>query len=100
MKDSEELLILFFALWLCIILVTFVWSLGKVGWQSNEEHWLNASPTVLYNNTKMNMFGCIVTWVGITLINPLWRLLIQLPTFIVLNVIDFFTWLFTVGREN
>ena len=96
----SKLLILFLILYVWVILVTFVWSLGVVSWQNDEEHWLNASPYTLYDNTRMNMFGCIITWIGITLINPLWRLLIQLPLFIVCNIIKFFTWLFTVGRKN
>lgn len=96
----SELLILFLMIYICVILVTFAWSLGVVTWQNEDEHWLNASIITLYDNTKMNWFGCTITWISITLINPLWRLLIQLPLFIVCNTINFFTWLFTVGRKD
>lgn len=57
------------------------------------------SPTVLYENTKMNWFGCWSCFITIRLLAPV-NTIILIIVFIVYCIYTFFKWLFTVGRKE
>ena len=88
----SELLILFLMIYICIILVTFVWSFGVVSWQNDEEHWLNASIITLYDNTRMNMFGCIMCSIVLFIANYLYCT--------ISCIIHLVYWISHVGRKD
>lgn len=62
---------------------------------SFSDSFLTFSVFDLYHETKMNWFGCTLTWIGIVIINPYWWL-IYAPVY---YICVFFKWLFTVGRK-
>jgi hypothetical protein len=57
------------------------------------------SPTVLYENTKMNWFGCWFCFIVIRLLVP-FNTIVLLVLCIVYFIYTFFNWLFTVGRKE
>ena len=56
-------------------------------------------PELIYDNTKMNWFGCWFFFVLIRLVSPLFTIfaLIMVP---ILYALHFIKWLFTVGRKD
>ena len=62
---------------------------------SYSDSFLTFSITDLYYEIKMNWFGCLLAWIGIVIINPIWWLVYKPLFYIGL----FFKWLFTVGRK-
>ena len=94
-------LIAFLLIYLLITLFTMVISMGKVVWQEDEDFILNCTPSMLYDNYRsLNMFACIMLWIFILLINPLWQILFNGGTFLIYNIGKFFKFIFTVGRKN
>ena len=57
------------------------------------------SPIVLYENTKMNWFGCWFCFIVIRLLAPI-NTTIGLITTIIYYICNFVEWLFTVGRKD
>ena len=57
------------------------------------------SLNLIYENTKMNWFGCWFCFILIRLVSPLVTI-IGLLTMLLLYVRDFIRWLFTVGRKD
>ena len=57
------------------------------------------SPTVLYENTKMNWFGCWFCFIVIRLLVPI-NTVVLLAACIIYFIYIFFNWLFTVGRKE
>lgn len=49
------------------------------------------TPKELHEKTSMNWFGCVFIWFLEFLLNPIW--------WIVAIILEFFHWLFTVGRK-
>ena len=60
---------------------------------------LSYTPKDLHSTTKMNWFGCIISWIGLFLLNPLNWLLMELPLFIIKYIGKFFYLIFHVGRK-
>ena len=86
--------------YLLIILFTMVISLGKVVWQGDENFILNCTPSMIYDNyKKLNIFDCILLWIIILLINPIWQILVNGGTYFIYNVGKFLKYIFTVGRK-
>ena len=56
-------------------------------------------PSDIYNNTKMNWFGCWFCFILLKLFN-FFGTFILLSGICVLYVVSFFHWLFTVGRKE
>ena len=66
------------------------------------EHWdepVVYHPELIYENTKMNWFGCWFCFILIRLVSPLFTIfaLLMMP---ILYIVDFIHWLFTVGRKD
>ena len=94
-------LIAFLLIYLLVALFTMVVSLGKVVWQGDEDFILNCTPSMLYDNHReLNIFACIMLWVIILLINPLWQMLVNGGTSLIYNIGRFFKFIFTVGRKS
>lgn len=94
-------LIAFILIYLLITLFTMVGSLGKVVWQEDENFILNCTPSMIYDNYRsLNMFACIMLWILILIVNPVWQILVNGGTFLIYNVGRFFKFIFTVGRRN
>ena len=94
-------LIAFLLIYLLVALFTMVISLGKVVWQEDEDFILNCTPSMLYDNYRsLNMFACIMLWILILIVNPVWQILVNGGTFLIYNVGKFFKFICTVGRKN
>lgn len=66
------------------------------------EHWDEPAvyhPELIYENTKMNWFGCWFCFILIRLVSPLFTIfaLLMMP---ILYIVDFIRWIFTTGRED
>lgn len=78
-----------------IIIALMEFGFTMQGWDEPAVY----SPELIYDNTKMNWFGCWFFFVLIRLVSPLFTIigLIMVP---ILYIIDFIKWLFTVGRKD
>ena len=88
------LLLLYFGVYgMIMMLVTGIY-LAR-GWDTI----LTYTQRDLHHVTKMNWFGCIISWIGLYLLNPLNWLLMELPLFIIKYIGKFFYLIFHVGRK-
>ena len=62
---------------------------------------LSYTPKDLRLITEMNWFGCIVSWMGLVLLNPVYWIVVELPAVIIKYVGKFFYFIFHVsGRKK
>ena len=86
--------------YLLLALFNAVITLGKVTWQGDEDFILNCTPSMLYDNHReLNMFACILLWIIILLINPVWQILVNGGTCLIYKIGRFLKYIFTVGRK-
>ena len=86
--------------YLLVASFNMVITLGKVVWQGDEDFILNCTPLMLYNNYReFNMFACILLWISILLVNPIWQILVNGGTCLIYNIGRFLKYIFTVGRK-
>ena len=83
-----------------VCLLMMVITLGHVVWQNDEDYFFNLSLLGLYSETEMNWFGCIVVWIFILLVNPVWWILVRLLEYLISIAIKFINWLMHVGRKE
>lgn len=83
-----------------VCLLMMVITLGHVVWQNDEDYFFNLSPLGLYSETEMNWFGCILVWMFILLVNPIWWILVRLFEYLINITIKFISWLIHVGRKE
>lgn len=89
----EPVIILFLAAWLICGMAAEVEIMERF---CNEEF---ISPAILYSYTKMNIFGCWICFILISILNPLGTIF-KLICVIMYNIIKFVKYIFTVGRED
>jgi hypothetical protein len=88
--------VLLIGLWL--LLSNFI-EIGIMIEHTNDGNCPVYSPTVLYENTKMNWFGCWFCFIVVRLLVPV-NTIMLLVAYIIYYIYIFFEWLFTVGRKE
>ena len=85
-----------------VVTLMLIVILGSIFEAVLADHWGEtaiSTPKVLYENTKMNWFGCWFCYVLIRVISPIVTVIgsVILAISVVLTLIE---WLFTVGRKD
>ena len=58
-----------------------------------------STPSVLYENTKMNWLGCWVCYILIRIFSPVVTIIGSI-LLVICSILTFIEWLFTVGRKD
>ena len=93
----SDLIIISLCLWMLLGLFGSIIEIAVIAetWRTGAV----SSPRVIYENTRLNWFGCWFLFILLRLFN-IWATLVGLVAQSYCFIVAFIKWLFTVGRED
>ena len=85
-----------------VVTLMLIIILGSIFEAILADHWGEtaiSTPWVLYENTKMNWFGCWFCYILIRILSPIVTVIGSI-LLIICSILTFIEWLFTVGRKD